>query len=456
MYNSNATFASIKHLLGDSLRRIIVCTGTPFLANKLNSKFANLLFLTNPCSSLFTLCSRLDQPYFNEDPAHWLRRFSAKSLSPDTHNDLSDFLKHRFLRRTLDQVRAANNIPIPILHSIVIPSNVFPDEQSILSQYESNSIDSVRQSHRHNQKTNPLQILNSLRPLVELNPLLAHKHNSLLNDAKASILKNDPHFFSKFPSPQKADSALTALAHDAIAPTLPDILNNFSDYPSQKELNLSAILRYITLSLKHKLLLVAKFSFSHLRILAIANRLNIPIFHYHADLSPNARQALIDAFRDCPHPAIFLSSPQLLSRGVNLQCAPHVVLLTSEYNPASTDQTIGRINRLSSPFPHLFHWHFTIAASFDTWVSTAIVHLRKVTPSSKFFEQNSRVLNASTALASAHHDQDRNARFSNLALSFCDEMPTLARSRKVGVVVDLRAILEPFAPFFAAPSANAN
>lgn len=69
--------------------------------------------------------------------------------------------------------------------------------------------------------------------------------------------------------------------------------------------------------------------------------------------STTSRQAALDAFRSGE--ARVLIGNEVLERGLNLQLCPWLISCGEEYNPARNEQRVGRIRRIGSPFPVVYH-----------------------------------------------------------------------------------------------------
>lgn len=83
------------------------------------------------------------------------------------------------------------------------------------------------------------------------------------------------------------------------------------------------------------------------RVVALCDRMRLPVFHLRGDVPVRRRPALIRSFAERKGPAVFAST-DAGGVGLNLQAAEVVVNLDLPWNPARLEQRIARVHRIGS------------------------------------------------------------------------------------------------------------
>lgn len=83
------------------------------------------------------------------------------------------------------------------------------------------------------------------------------------------------------------------------------------------------------------------------RVVALCDRLKVPVFHLQGGVPVRQRPALIRSFTELKGPAVFVST-DAGGVGLNLQTADAVVNLDLPWNPARLEQRIARVHRIGS------------------------------------------------------------------------------------------------------------
>jgi superfamily II DNA or RNA helicase len=83
------------------------------------------------------------------------------------------------------------------------------------------------------------------------------------------------------------------------------------------------------------------------QVVALCDRLRLPVFHLRGDVPVKQRPALIRSFTEQKSPAVFVST-DAGGIGLNLQAADVVVNLDLPWNPARLEQRIARAHRIGS------------------------------------------------------------------------------------------------------------
>lgn len=429
---SMKVFACVKEFIG-SLRKVLLCTGTPFLANMPTSKFANLIFLANAIGPW----TSTDHPFFAMDVDYWLSKMSEKHTSTGSIWR-KKFISSFVMRRTLTDIRQACGIPAPTVHHNVLPVNVTQEDNDILCEEENMAVIEVRRALGSDSPC-VLDVLTKLRQYTELSPWLMRQYMR----AKQTI---DADSFERRTTMSR--SSYSAWLSSEMDKKLPDLLKAADDHGlSHKEYYIVTLMDQLINKYHHKAVIFSVFKLNQLRIKQLLESLNIPVFYFSQDLTDHARTKMICDFNDSPTPAVFLSSVKLCGRGINLQSARHLLMLTTEFNPAMTQQALARVNRLSTPHSHIFQWQITTASSFDTWVAKAVSHDRKVLHSRHHFEEHEQAWTVSCAISAQHPGPKTHTE--PLTQTFCQEIPLLRNHRLVSHHLDIHSILSPFDSFLS-------
>ncbi len=264
-------------------RFLFALTGTP-LENRLEEAYAIAQLVDQ----------RLLPPLWQIDRDHFVREGKGKRVVLYRNLDaLRARLAPAFLRRRKEDV--AMDLPERVRSTVMVPMHpaVGPTYEDVMAQ---------------------VAILASRRVLL---PADLDRMQRLLVIARRCC--NGPHM-------------LGIEAEDAAVPKLAE---------------LEEVLRDLCIGEGRKAVVFSEWTDMTGRVERMCDRLGLPVFHLRGSVPVRARPALIQAFRESPGAAVFVST-DAGGLGLNLQVADVLVNLDLPWNPARLEQRAARVHRIGS------------------------------------------------------------------------------------------------------------
>ncbi|KAI8333257.1 P-loop containing nucleoside triphosphate hydrolase protein [Choanephora cucurbitarum] len=104
-----------------------------------------------------------------------------------------------------------------------------------------------------------------------------------------------------------------------------------------------------------KIIVVSQFVDTIIKIAEMLSNIRIPYETYHGSMSPYSRRVALQKFNHDPKTRVMIMSLKAGGVGLNLQRANHMIILDRWWNPATMDQAISRIHRMTQQKETFIH-----------------------------------------------------------------------------------------------------
>jgi superfamily II DNA or RNA helicase len=354
--------------LMEGCNRRVMLTGTPWIANNPQGKFCCLILMCDAYEFLRKLSWRI------KDVSDYFWRLSQKDETL-----IFTFMKHKVIRRLLDDVRRVSDMDTIEVHDHLFTVPMTQAEhvsaaavEASVSKAMESKIASTNDAREISAEL--LAQITYLRQLTETNIDLGLALMGVAATAAATERTRPPPlgipssvWYSRVDARVDAakDRAVVA-AFDAASAKCP---------PSNKERAMLATIGEIKRARRFgKTVVFTNFVWTNKRIAGLlqAHHSDVKVFVLESKLKPQARGQLISAFNKHDGAAVLIVNVKVGARGLNLQAARFAIMLSVDFNPATKEQAEARIKRFSSKFKTVYIITLMMP-SIHPWILSRIV-----------------------------------------------------------------------------------